>query len=87
MIVMPRKYKSDARKMKFPGKGLVLRLLAVRYGEKPRDKIDLFITALLRTFPGILRTRHPKMWVSSRARSQAYGALKSMVLSTSLEIT
>jgi hypothetical protein len=62
MIVMPRKYKSDARKMKFPGKGLVLRLLAVRYGEKLRDKIDLFITALLRTFPGILRTRHPKMW-------------------------
>jgi FkbM family methyltransferase len=62
MIVMPRKYKRDAREMKFPGKGLLLRLLAVRYGEKPRDKIDLFITALLRTFPGILRTRHPKMW-------------------------
>jgi FkbM family methyltransferase len=48
--------------MKLPGKGLMLRLLAVRYGEKPRDKMDLFITALLRAFPGILRTRYPEIW-------------------------
>mgnify|MGYP001770791491 CR=1 FL=1 len=42
------------------GEGLVRRLLTVRYGETIYDKINLFITALLRSFPGPLR--HTKLW-------------------------
>jgi FkbM family methyltransferase len=52
----------DVKEARFPGKGLALRLLAVRYGEGLRDKIDLLITALLRSFPGVLRTRYPTIW-------------------------
>lgn len=41
-------------------RGLIRRLLVVRYGDTYADKIDLLITALLRTFPGPLR--NTKLW-------------------------
>ncbi len=61
--------------MELPGKGLQLRLRAIKYGESLDDKIDLLATAILRSFPEPLRTRYPRLWsIFSRPR-EAHGDL------------